>query len=340
MGSKRGGKKTKRKQELWDATERGEHVPKAKCSSLPHRVQAGIESGDLVIVDGSTAASSSVAVPAAKPVSPVFPVEAFSVRAVPKAKVSVEAFSVGSVPKAKSASEVPEPKVPPKAPPKDCFKEPVEFVTEGPCQAGDPEHSEAKEVVLLGRNPRKETGTLSTQAFVLRPNPGNPASTVREVVRGEVRVSLDFHGVVQGYDNRVPPENLKAIEEFLVDSTHNQVGICSFIGQYGNRSQSRRQEVKEIVLAFRARSGLNLGLCITTDKSKRDIDGFVHCHIDDRVDTCLGVVSRGGVAILISDRPHPTLETHRSLPLALQAIRTRFVPKEFTAVWPGPFSSV
>ena len=54
----------------WD---QGEEV-----SSLPHRVQAGIESGDLALVDPA-AASSSVSVPAAKLASLVIPVETFSV---------------------------------------------------------------------------------------------------------------------------------------------------------------------------------------------------------------------------------------------------------------------
>ena len=142
--------------------------------------------------------------------------------------------------------------------------------------------------------------TQESSGVVLKPTRGPPALAVREPNCSEVRLSLDFHGAVQDYSGRVSAENLAAIEDFIRDSRRNRIGICTYVGERGHHSQTRRREVASIVQDFRSRTGLDLRLLITSDKSKSAIDHSVHCHIDDRVDTCCGVVERGGTAMQFS----------------------------------------
>ncbi len=72
--------------------------------------------------------------------------------------------------------------------------------------------------------------TQESSGVVLKPMRGPPALAVREPNCSEVRLSLDFHGVVQDYSGRVSAENLAAIEDFIRDSRRNKIGICTILG--------------------------------------------------------------------------------------------------------------
>lgn len=99
----RGGKKTKRKGELWDLTAQGRYEPKMKSKVVPS------EPDPFDVIDPTTGAgsSSSVAAPKAGPKEPGYPPPA-------KAKVTTQ---VRSVPKRPVVAPPAAPKTPPKAPP-------------------------------------------------------------------------------------------------------------------------------------------------------------------------------------------------------------------------------
>ena len=326
----RGGKKTRRKHELFIEVAEGRHIPKARISDTPigeTGLDRSLSDNTRDAVPKPKLTTSVVSVPPPKPRFTTSVVRVPPPSAKAKAASAIASASNPASSSSAVSSVVPKPKG---ATGESYLSVPV---PKSPAFSSPATPPAVAKVVPAPR-------TQESSGVVLKPTRGPPALAVREPNCSEVRLSLDFHGVVQDYSGRVSAENLAAIEDFIRDSRHNKIGICTYIGERGHHSQTRRREVASIVQDFRARTELDLRLLITSDKSKSAIDHSVHCHIDDRVDTCCGIVERGGTAILISRRVHPDLETYPSLPLALQALRTRFVPKEFTKAWPGPFTSL
>ena len=130
----------------------------------------------------------------------------------------------------------------------------------------------------------------------------------------ELRVSLDFHGVLdleypgaKTY-NGIRTSCFEQICDFLRVSNHHRIGICSYIGFSGQDSLRRRDSLqKEVVRANRilfekgVPSYQKIVLVITDDRKKVEIcRESVSFHLDDKLSVVDAVSSRGVTGCLYS----------------------------------------
>ena len=134
------------------------------------------------------------------------------------------------------------------------------------------------------------------------PPPGEPepgpavAPVLRGVIR-EGRVSIDYHNcldIAEAGDQSVVgihPRNVQALSDFIreLSGLSYRVGICSYIGERGQNSQTRRAELVSAVTAFNVGRPQNqkLGLRIVSKSYQKAAclrDCGFSVHIDDRED--------------------------------------------------------
>lgn len=174
---------------------------------------------------------------------------------------------------------------------------------------------------------------------------GNPlvTSTARPPRPGEIRISLDFHGVLDQEDchtrasEKIPQANKEAILTFLRASDSHRVGICSYIGQFGEHSQKRRDSLRrefEGLNQYLSASGIPaerlVVLEITTDRSKSCISSeSVSAHLDDRDNVIQQVKDRRVVGIQVTRYNSDHWPTARSLAEGLEQVSRLVFPRVF-----------
>ena len=148
-------------------------------------------------------------------------------------------------------------------------------------------------------------------------NPKVVSTAVAGDVENQVRVSLDYHNVLDvefagARDfNGIRSSCLRAIQHFLQQSVHNRIGICSWIGLSGRTSQANRTNLIRSV--DRANQLLTergipqnqlLQLKITSDKDKPEIsDRSIDIHLDDKSSVIDAVIRNGVQGVLYQPRP-------------------------------------
>ena len=150
--------------------------------------------------------------------------------------------------------------------------------------------------------------SASKPKSVVREIPKPPASAPSSVAKTigvapaiqEYRVSIDFNKVLNvqqagdaEFRDGIHPVNVQLLRDFIGKHVDRgvRVGVTSYIGQFGNRSQARRSHLTEVVRAFnRDQPNFNsrLGLRILDTRKKSLVLNHVGTavHIDDTLE-CL-----------------------------------------------------
>ena len=361
---RRGGKKAKKQQVLRERFERGEFVPKAfvstgagssadrsaKSSSIvafPKTVEAVIKEDSVPVtaakqqgqtnpsfsassVEGKATSSQSTPIVS----SPKFPglrsselsvpspnctpvlTTSFDscVVVVPKAKGLGPAASesVAGIPKAEGlafplAPVVPvvQPKTLPKAPPKQSLSAPL---------------------VNLGK--------AGGGPVIVTSKPPPPL---------EVRVSLDYHNCLN-LDRAGSPtfegiraSHRKPILDFLQSSETHRIGICSYIGEKGQKSRERRARLRQEVVdlnTYLSNHGIPqerlVVLEITADHFKRCVDSSnCSAHVDDKTLVIESIRSRQVVRVQVTSHKFGRWPCVQSVGEGLQSLTRLVVPRVF-----------
>ena len=150
---------------------------------------------------------------------------------------------------------------------------------------------------LAPTDPKAPVPTLSDPLvdFTNR-DPPILATATSSVDDRQVRVSLDYSGALnvvsagRSETDSVHPSCREEIRHFLLQSRAHRVGICSYIGVSGPKSQQRRDHLPQQVqylnrwlLSERVPQEQLVGLHITSDQSKPIVRGTVcSTHLDDK----------------------------------------------------------
>ena len=162
----------------------------------------------------------------------------------------------------------------------------------------------------------------------------------------EIRVSLDFHNVLDcEYAGGPAPagvgvrgSNQLAILEFLQQDQRHRIGVCSYIGEFGQKSQSRRAELRSNVQSLNRFLTLRgvpnhqlVSLCICSDQDKRPITANVcAAHIDDKASVIRAVRGRGVVGLQFAQgfsHEWPVIKT--TIADALQRVQSLVFPRVY-----------
>ena len=314
--NKRGGKKVKRKKELWELTEQGQHIPKVKSESVPIGYSSsdyntgnwGQHTGWQDWSDWHNKEPSVVNSEAKTPLSPTQdtvescePITIDPSRSPPKAvpEVSGPEVSVSSLPEAPSSSGV--------------------LI------------SEARPLEL---RPRGGPQVASTASSVAGAHP-------------TIRLSLDLHGVLDlgsTGKGRWSTVAINQLANWLSQSPYHQASVYSYIGLRGAESKFRRDQALASVRRFNTAHNADLRIGITTDKLKSDIQAQeVSVHVDDKVEICRQLNDRGVPNICLNPNlrnPPPDLVVVKDIVAAFEAIeRLRLVPRVWASQWPGIFKT-
>ena len=162
--------------------------------------------------------------------------------------------------------------------------------------------------------------------------------------RTEVRFVLDYNGTSnvdrpggKQFD-RFHNDVIQAIVECLKNSPKHRVGIKSYIGEFGSKSQQRRESLRTQVI-FLNRYLLTqqipenqlVGLSITTSRDKVDLTGAVcNTHLDDKWETVDRVSNNGVDTFLYFKRPYTGYKVVSSVQEYLTQAQNRAVPKIFS----------
>eukprot|EP00435_Cladocopium_sp_Y103_P072178 s497_g39.t1 len=275
----------------------------ASSSSVPSSVRkvspesSPKSSSAPVLVSGGGSGSSSSAVPV--------PLKAPSLET---SKVSEPAIPL---------TEVPEPTVPPKA---------------GVVPRGS-----------LGDQYRKASSLSAPLLDLTRRDPAVAVPPLPPAPELEVRVSIDYNNtlnVVQAggrQSDRIDSDAAGAIRTWLKRSPTHKVGICSYIGTFGDKSQSRRESLTNNVQMFNrwlAASGIPVeqlvSLCITSKREKpmlkRDL---VTAHLDDKWQVIEKALSCKVFGVLFDKRGWRGWTSATRVQQFLEQVDQNCTPREF-----------
>ena len=293
----RGGKKEKRSKELVEATLKGEHEPKQEPSS-----ETGLRKVSLIseIVAASVAQSKSAAKPPTKP------------------DLVVE----------EKESEVPNPES------SSSIKSPV---AKTPDQALEERFVEAPSLLPQKRLLSEPVGSrpLVPSSSAGHPSEFPVASCSPEAALQEIWVSLDFHGcldVAFAGDTEhqgIHPTNVAKLTSFVQENLARgvRVGVTSYIGRFGQKSQKRRQDLIDSVKQFNRNipeTKAKIGLKILDHRRK---DTFLKSagaavHVDDRHDILDNCYSEWIQTVQVTNYPSRSRHTaFRSLSEALDFLQ-------------------
>ena len=339
---RRGGKKAKKQALLQQAYNLGVHVPKGPPRRIPKvgELQAGfpivsvVDSAILSVESRSLGqrlqelglnsggvrpiqAESDPIVPKV-PKAPGYPPPASSARPKsPEVGPKVASSEVASPKVVQSQAVIPRP-VPSRAVPKPVpSSAPVVAKESGPVEPKPkpktlPPPVSPKISVPV---PKASSPVLAPLPPPPGPPPGEPgpgpavAPVLRGVIR-EGRVSIDYHNcldIAEAGDQSVVgihPRNVQALSDFIreLSGLSYRVGICSYIGERGQNSQTRRAELVSAVTAFNVGRPQNqkLGLRIVSKSYQKAAclrDCGFSVHIDDREDILYHPEHRGLITI-------------------------------------------
>lgn len=163
----------------------------------------------------------------------------------------------------------------------------------------------------------------------------------------EIRVSLDFHNVLDcEYAGGPAPagvgvrgSNQLAILEFLQQDQRHRIGVCSYIGEFGQKSQSRRAELRSNIQSlnrFLTLRGIPnhqlVSLCICSDQDKCRINSNVCAvHIDDKASVIRAVRGRGVSGVQFAQgfsHEWPVIQT--TIADALQRVQSLVFPRVYS----------
>lgn len=212
----RGGKKTRRKHELFIEVAEGRHIPKARISDTPigeTGLDRSLSDDTQDAVPKPKLTTSVVSVPPPKPRFTTSVVRVPPPSAKAKAASAIASASNPASSSSAVSSVVPKPK-----------GATGESYLSVPVPVSSPAAPPAVAKVVPAPRTQESSGV------VLKPTCGPPALAVREPNCSEVRLSLDFHGVVQDYSGRVSAENLAAIEDFIRDSRTIKSAFVPILG--------------------------------------------------------------------------------------------------------------
>ena len=164
--------------------------------------------------------------------------------------------------------------------------------------------------------------------------------------RAEIRLSVDFHGVldlgVSGFicENQIAPENRNLLVDHINQFGH-LIGVCSYIGDKGPKSAQRRAALKEQIRQLNTEFGTEVKLCITSDPEKSVLNpDSVHVHIDDKISVAYRCKERGLDCVLVRARNHPEFPTCRNFQEALYWVQRRcYIARTFKQEWPAIFDT-
>eukprot|EP00435_Cladocopium_sp_Y103_P039243 s2171_g10.t1 len=261
----------------------------------------------------------------------------------PKKSSGSKGSTVSSPPEAPNPSV--HPKDLPKAPGSKVAFE-VVIIEEEPKSVAIPKES-SKAVVIPKA---KGSGVPVSQArpLELRPQGGPPVASTASSAAGvnpTVRLSLDLHGVLDlgaSERGRWSTVACSQLATWLSRSPYNQAGVCSYIGTRGEESQIRRDQALSEVRRFNNTHNTDLRICITADRAKSELQAHeISVHIDDKVDICRRLNSRGVPNICLNPNlrsPPADLVVVRDIVEAFEALeRLRLVPRVWARQWPGIF---
>lgn len=367
----RGGKKTRKSKELARQTLAGKHIPSTAPSSETGLSRVAEVERRFIQDSIEGAASSSSSRPS--------PVVAEEIRAVPSepefgsassgfVEVAVVTEQESSVSPAKVSSAVvvpvivPKPGFQPKTPPKDpppkaksatVVQEELQRVVLRPAKV-------ASSTLVVPPPPKKRPVDTSVEPQTSKPKGPAVEFPKRSLERAiqEAWVSLDFNGclnVARAGDAEVQeihPFNQAALRDFLTATVDHgvRVGITSYIGVGGPRSQERRASLTKTVREFNASvidPRCKIGVKVVSgraDKGQFLREAGACIHVDDRLDTLDGVWKEAPniTTFWCTDRPNNrNHQVVRSLAQALDTIRSQRIPailhqRAFESFWVVP----
>ena len=172
--------------------------------------------------------------------------------------------------------------------------------------------------VLFKTSP-KEAVSLSAPVTNLHPRdqPEVKATSLAAPGKGlELRVSLDYHGVLDCDIAKGPSakgittSNRDAICTFLATSYYNRVGVCSYIGRFGQQSQQCRQSL-EFEIRYLNNDSRGQGipesrlvkLRITSQPSKPEVQkDCCSVHVDFKISVLQACQEKQVVPVLFTTR--------------------------------------
>lgn len=366
----RGGKKTRKSKELARQTLAGKHVPSTAPSSKTglSRV-AEVERRFIQDSIEGAASSSSRPSPAVAEEIRAGPSESeFESASLGFVEVAVVAEQESSVSPTKVSSAVvvpvvvPEPGFQPKTPPKDPppKAKSATVIQEEPQRVVLRPAKVASSTLVVPPPPKKRPVDTSVEPQTCKskgPAVEFPKRPLERAIQ-EAWVSVDFNGcanVAKAGDVEVPeihPYNQAALRDFLSATVDHgvRVGITSYIGVGGPRSQERRASLTKTVREFNASAidpRCKIGVRIVSgraDKGQFLREAGACIHVDDRLDTLDGVWQEAPniTTFWCTNRPHNrNHQVVRSLAQALDTIRSQRIPatlhqRPFESFWVVP----
>ena len=195
--------------------------------------------------------------------------------------------------------------------------------------------------------PPKEPVSLSAPLTSLNPRdqPEVKTTSLAAPRRGlELRVSLDYHGVLDCDVAKGPSakgittSNREAICSFLATSHYNQVGVCSYIGRFGQKSQQRRQslecEIRALNNYLRCQGipeSRLVKLCITSQQVKPEVHkDCCSVHVDDKISVLQACQERQVVPVLFTTCASDQFATASTLSDALLRVLRLGCPRAYS----------